>query len=496
MEGFRTGFWLGYQGEYKVKICDNHRSMDGTSPEAQKKMRREISLGRIIGPYDRPPFPLFRSSPLGLIPKKDPGSFRLIHDLSFPRGDSVNDSIPEEHSRVKYDTVEYVVSMAQFLGQGALIAKCDLTDAFRLIPLHCSQYPLTGMKFEGKFWFDRTLPMGASSSCAIFESFSTALVFALEDRFGFNFVSHLIDDFVFLGPPNSSMCLKALLTFFAMGEYIGLPFKKEKTVYPSTKVEVYGLLVDTISQEVSLPQDKLRKLKENIKGLSGVRTIPVRQLQSILGLLNYASYVIAPGRAFLRRLFDLLKGHRKTHHIFITREARADLRAWECFCTSFNGRSFFRILSAQPDFKIFTDASGTIAGAAVFGAEWLVYPWPKYLDNSHITVKELVPVNLAISTWGEFMRNRRVRAICDNTAVVHIINNQSSRNPEVMVWVRNLVLLILKFNICLEAEHVCGKHNFVPDKLSRFQFTEARRRAPWLRVAPTQWRDPFVIWTG
>lgn len=50
------------------------------------KLSKELAAGRIVGPYDTPPFETFRVSPLGIVPKKLPGEFRLIHHLSYPEG--------------------------------------------------------------------------------------------------------------------------------------------------------------------------------------------------------------------------------------------------------------------------------------------------------------------------------------------------------------------------------------------------------------------------
>ncbi len=47
-------------------------------------------------------------SPLGLVPKHD-GSWRRIHDLSFPYGDSVNDGIPQEWGALEYATYDDAV---------------------------------------------------------------------------------------------------------------------------------------------------------------------------------------------------------------------------------------------------------------------------------------------------------------------------------------------------------------------------------------------------
>ena len=56
----------------------------------------------------RPPPPTvnFVCSPTGLVPKKVEGEFRLIHHLSYPKGTSVNDGIPDYLSTVSYATVD------------------------------------------------------------------------------------------------------------------------------------------------------------------------------------------------------------------------------------------------------------------------------------------------------------------------------------------------------------------------------------------------------
>jgi hypothetical protein len=56
-------------------------------------------------------------------------------------------------------------------------------------------------------------------------------------------------------------------------------------------------------------------------------------------------------------------------------EARADLNAWSVFIQSFNGKSVFLSDNwiSSDHLKLFTDASGNIGYAAVFG-EQLVWP--------------------------------------------------------------------------------------------------------------------------
>ena len=113
----------------------------------------ELKLGRIAGPFSAPPFEDFVISPLGLIPKKEPGAFRLIHDLSFPKGDSVNSGIPREYCSVSYEDYGYFVSiLAAYEGRGCYIAKADIESAFRIIPISPLDYHLLGFMVDGQYF--------------------------------------------------------------------------------------------------------------------------------------------------------------------------------------------------------------------------------------------------------------------------------------------------------------------------------------------------------
>ena len=138
---------------------------------AIKKLQQEFDAGRLAGPFDSNSFPDFVISPLGLIPKKEAGEFCLTQDLSFPHYDSVNDQIPKEACRVSYETLGDMVALVKTNGPGSLIAKADIESAFWIIPIHPDDYHLLGFTWEDKFFYDKCLPMGCSTSCTIFESF-------------------------------------------------------------------------------------------------------------------------------------------------------------------------------------------------------------------------------------------------------------------------------------------------------------------------------------
>ena len=59
---------------------------------AQEKLDKEITLGRIAGPFDSITHSGLKSliiSPIGLVTKSD-GGVRMIHHLSHPWGEGIN----------------------------------------------------------------------------------------------------------------------------------------------------------------------------------------------------------------------------------------------------------------------------------------------------------------------------------------------------------------------------------------------------------------------
>lgn len=111
---------------------------------------------------------------------------------------------------VSYQNIETVIELVQNFGFNCLMSKADIEDAFRLIPIHASEYPLLGFKWNGQFYYDAALPMGTSESCQLFESFSTSLQWILNTKFGIRGISHLLDDFFFVGNVRILMCVQML----------------------------------------------------------------------------------------------------------------------------------------------------------------------------------------------------------------------------------------------------------------------------------------------
>ena len=196
ISGLSCGFPLHYQGNHRAFEASNLLSALENPQVVDMKLSKELAACRIVGPFTSPPFPSFRVSPLGVVPKKVQGDFRLIRHLSFPKGRSVNDGIAAEDTSVRYATIADAIRLIKLAGPGCFLAKTDIKSAFRIIPIHPNDYPLLGMKWRGRFYYDRCMPMGCSSSCKTFETFSTAVEWIARHKQKIDKILHLLDDFI------------------------------------------------------------------------------------------------------------------------------------------------------------------------------------------------------------------------------------------------------------------------------------------------------------
>ena len=488
IQGFSLGFQLSNVIFHTSSPPTNLKSSQQYPEVVDEKLAKEGSQGRIAGPFDYIPLKEMVFSPLGLQPKKVPGQFRVIHHLSYPKGFSVNDGIPKDCATVQYATVSKAIKFMLRFGQGCYLAKTDIKSAFRIVPVHPSNYHLLGFTWRGKYYYDRVLPMGCSSSCAIFEAFSTGLEWIIRQRLKNVAVLHILDDFLFIAESFRD-CQYALHEFERICLEIGVPLAPEKTMGPLQAMQFAGIFLDSQDMSASLPEDKITKFMGYLDEVINSKSSTLKQVQSLTGMLNFACSVVEPARAFSRRLYDLTLGITQPHHrIRITRSVREDLQVWRTFLLSYNRKSFFldyKFLS-QNILRFYTDSSSTIGYGGVFGSHWFSGIWSDECFRLNIALLEIYPIYLALVFWGPLLANKCVMIMSDNMAVVHILNNYTSKDPSIMVIVRLIVLSCMQFNIFIRSQHLPGKFNILPDLLSRNQVPRAKQMFPYLDQWPVQ----------
>ena len=498
LQGFKNGFQLNYAGPRETRFSKNLKSCNGHEAIVSEKIKKECELGRVSGPFVQIPLDNFRISPIGLVPKKAPGEFRLIHHLSYPHGDSVNDFIDPSLASVKYTHFDEAIHLVQDLGKNCHLFKLDLKNAFRLLPVNRLDFNQLGFQFKGEYYFDKCLPFGCSISCSLFEKVATFLEFCVKRRMKSGKILHYLDDS--LGGDKTAEKCKCLMELVKnILSHLNVPIAEDKTEGPVTVLTFLGLELDSDEMVVRIPHDKIIEIKNKINAILNRKKCTLREMQSLIGSLNFACRAIAPGRPFCRRLIDSICGLTKPHHYLrVGSHIRLDLTMWLNFFENFNGVSVFhdRFWVSNEEVQLFTDSSGCFGFGIYFCDQWSCAAWPKLWHETglttDITVLELFPIVVAIEIWGSELKNKKIKFFCDNMSVVHIINKMSSKSVVVMKLIRYLTLLCLKFNIVVKSSHIEGKRNQICDALSRFQWTKFRLLAPKADKSPRE--VPSHLW--
>ena len=230
LKGFCEGFDVGYKKDSNQKISHSNKNLKSSyeHPDVvDAKLAQELDNKRIAGPFREKPFDPFVLSPIGVVPKKELGKFRMIQHLSYPEGSSVNDGIDDVAKKVEYQSIDDAIFMIREAGPGCFMSKCDIASAFRIIPLRPDQYYLFGFEWNNKFYYDKCLPMGCGSSCNIFETLSTALHWIAYRKLAIQLIVHFLDDFL-LVHKEKVICNKQLALFTDMCSHIGVPIAPKK----------------------------------------------------------------------------------------------------------------------------------------------------------------------------------------------------------------------------------------------------------------------------
>ena len=493
LEGFENGFDIGYAGSSLVKqTAPNLKFIIGNETELWNKVMKEVKEKRYAGPFREIPFSSYIQSPIGLVPKDGGKKTRLIFHLSYPRntGKSVNENTPEELKKVDYksfdDAVRIIVSEGIY---HVYLCKSDLAHAFRNLPIsrRCWRYLVMKAKspFDRKFYFfvDKCLPFGAAVSCQIFQALSDALshiVTFFTGRLNINY----LDDFLFIAFLKS-LCEEQLTVFIEICHSIKFPISEEKTVWPTTRLEFLGLLLDTVSGMICLPVAKVERAKSMIQKMLKKGKTTLREMQQLTGFLNFLNKAVVPGRAFTRRLYACGSHLTQPHHHFnLKAEAKLDLKMWEAFLSNSDVYcrkmfDFSQKLYYHPvDF--YTDASTSQGCGGYYKENWFICQWDeKFMlkNKPSINYLELYALTVAVISWAAEVRNQNQNVVifCDNQSVISMVNNSTSSCRNCMVLIRLITLQCMLHNIRLKVKYVKSAENTYADLLSRNRYQDFRK---------------------
>ena len=466
----------------------------------QEYLEKELSLGRMLGPFPSTGvFPRLHVNRVGIIPKgHNTGKWRLITDLSFPPDQSVNDGIDPSLCSLSYITVEQVAEVVAQLGAGTLLIKVDIESAYRLVPVHPHDRPLQAMSWQGQIYIDPMLPFGLRSAPKIFNSLADALCWHLHQS-GIANVFHYLDDFILLVPPGLSEVAREWLAILHREcSRLGVPLAPHKQVGPVTCLEFLGIEMDTLAGQLRLPQPKLQRLLSMLEEWGDQKCCSRRELESLIGHLNHACKVVRSGRTFLRRMLDLLQTVPNRPHsskyIRLNGGFRSDLAWWRTFIVRWNGVSYLPPPAYLPsrELQITSDASGSWGCGAWHGHSWFQVRWDERSHHLSIVEKELIPIIIACVVWGSSWQGHQVRCYCDNQVIVACLRSRTSKQQGIMHLLRCLLFIEATRDYHLVPMYISTKANDLADDLSRDHLSMFLSKVPQADPQPTQVPPPLL----
>jgi hypothetical protein len=185
--------------------------------------------------------------------------------------------------------------------------------------------------------------------------------------------------------------------------HLGFAINWKKVIPPSQNMVFLGILVNSISETLSVPPDKLSEIKQTALEWTHKQKATKRELQSLIGIINWTAKSVRAVRPIMRIFIEATKKlKRASHHLRLSLRMRNELKYFQTWCDRFNGTVYFPFREPLPDTTLVTDAC-TIGGAAYMCNDWFYINWSTdfpSLANEHINNKELAVVLIAARRWG------------------------------------------------------------------------------------------------
>ena len=151
IEVLRYGFPLDYHRS--LTLCcerENHSSAIKYPSHVDAYLQEETEYGAILGPFSTNPMPNCHYYLFLTREKSESDKRRVIIDLSWPQGYSVNAGIDKNSYLGKvfalmFPSVDHITAELTRLGTAAHLFKIDVSRAFRHVKLDPSDYDLLGL---------------------------------------------------------------------------------------------------------------------------------------------------------------------------------------------------------------------------------------------------------------------------------------------------------------------------------------------------------------
>ena len=334
-KGILSGFDIVDDNCPSSYVCENYNSI--LEPKFRKEMTELLEkevLEHKVSVTASPPRCIHA---LGAVVKAN-GKLRPITDCSRPDNLSINNFMLTTFETFTYKSVEDAV---QVLDEGDFMCVVDISSAYRSVNVNPAHANFQGLSWDfgngPTLLIDRRLCFGLRCAPKIFNSISN-FIMQSAIHLGASRIINYLDDFLIVAPTATTALADRLIVTDLL-QHLGFQVSWPKVSEPNQVTTFLGITIDSINMELSLPLEKVEKLKSLLLSLIERKHATKKELERVGGLVSHCSYVIKGGRTFSRRIFDLAAlNTRSSTTVPLNMDILADFEWWLAFCYVFNGR--------------------------------------------------------------------------------------------------------------------------------------------------------------
>ena len=502
--------------------------------ETEKQMRQqieeEIKLGRVSGPFSRPPFPVpwcnkqakvcrIFGVPKNKLDKDDP-TLRIIFDKSFPAGTSKNDLTPRTDAMLPYWNATLFLKKIAELGKNTLMFFADIKSAYKLLTVKPEEWNLQVFQIGDEFFVDKTFIFGDVAAADGFDRFMRVDLAIARAILHLEYLQYYVDNSSNLTPPlpcGSPDRKRADSEWLAFRRhYAGINMPLHHFIPPTTRVESHlGWGIDTELMIVFIKEERRLHIEETLKELKDSKEWSKQKLDSLIGVLTFCAPIIrclrAPLRQFIAMQVFMNRPGRRYKRTFAVNNHIIFVCDWILsYLSQWNGEaSIVRLFNPRPRRTIYVDAGTLPIFGEVWGigawcqetGEYISVPWlPHVYEESKTPAGrisapflETFAVLTAILTLGGSDSDIDLAIIVDCEPAAKIFNKRWCKTNNILNnYIAYTDLASTNRYICSHVHAVLRENNWGAHYLSHGEVETARRHAPLKkRLEPTY---PELLW--
>jgi hypothetical protein len=246
---------------------------------------------------------------------------------------------------------------------------------------------------------------------------------------------------------------------------------------------VLGWTLNTRSLTILLPLDKFEAWSTDLRDFIKNGKTSFGALESMVGRLNHAGFVIPLSRHFLNRFrLRILARRHKSQQITLSKDEISDLQLWvEFLQQARRGISLNCITTRNPSKLGWSDSCPFgLGGFLLSGRAWRIQiPPMSPIYGVDIANNVLEFLAMLVTIWltilecnQEGSHQNCILVMGDNTSAIGWMHKSGKLKPEsiyhkpVQLIARQVARLMLHSSHCLASQHIKGEENVVSDLLS------------------------------